>query len=110
MYIAQTGQASKAAVYSTLNATWTIVFGLVRGEYEALLFLYLIGIYTGYSFINYEKKKAAEKAKKAKIRVKFLKRVKEGHEEVKKGDFVLYSKDDNEEMIKKISKYFIFIN
>lgn len=76
MYIARTGQASKAAVYSTLQASWTILIGIVRGdEYQAYVYPYLILIYIGYSLINYDKKKAAEKALKSKVRVRFLRRV-----------------------------------
>lgn len=30
MFIAKTGQVSKAAVYSTLHGTWTVIFGIGR--------------------------------------------------------------------------------
>lgn len=41
MHITKTGQVSKAAVYSTLNATWTIAFGIIRGEYGVYVLIYL---------------------------------------------------------------------
>ena len=69
------GDVSKAAVYSTLNAVWTIVFGLIRSEYELWIVFYMIAIAVGYSLINYDKKVAADKARRAKVKIRFIQRI-----------------------------------
>jgi drug/metabolite transporter (DMT)-like permease len=51
-YITQIGDVSKAAVYGTLSATWTIVFGLIRSEYELWIVFYITAILVGYSLIK----------------------------------------------------------
>ena len=93
MYIARTGQASKAAVYSTLHATWTIIIGIVNREYVGYIYIYLAFVYIGYSLINYDKKKAAEKAKKAKVRVRFLRRVENDYDTEVHGSLLAVEKE-----------------
>ena len=104
MYITKTGQVSKAAVYSTLNATWTIAFGFVGGQYQAYVIIYLILIYTGYSFINYDKKVAADKVKRAKVKVRFIKRVEGEYEVIGRKSINLYDDIDDEKLLDQISK------
>ena len=104
-YIAKTGQVSKAAVYSTLNATWTIVFGIIQSKYELWIIFYLIAIYTGYTFINYDKKVAADKAKRAKVRIRFLKKVDESYEILKRKSIDIGSDVDDDELLEKIGMY-----
>lgn len=87
LYIAKTGQASKAAVYSTLHASWTIVMGMVNGEYDNYVYPFLFFVYVGYSLISYDKKVAAEKAAKAKITVKFIKTIKKDYEVSLKSEY-----------------------
>lgn len=74
-FILKTGQLSKAAVYSTLNASFIIIIGLIRGEYEGVVVIYIFCVYAGYVLIMYEKKKAARAKKLATIDIKFVERV-----------------------------------
>lgn len=106
MYITKTGQVSKAAVYSTLNATWTIVFGIIQSKYEWFILIYLVGIYTGYAYINYDKKLTAAKAKKAKVKVRFIKRVKGDYEVLERRSIHIGSDIDDEELMEKIGKLY----
>ena len=105
MYITKTGQVSKAAVYSTLNATFTIIFGLIDSRYEYWVIPYLVAIYFGYSLINYDKKVAAAKAARAKVRVRFVQRVEKDYEIVEKATITIGEDIDDEELANKISEF-----
>lgn len=106
MFITRTGDVSKAAVYSTLNATWTIIIGMVRQEFEWWIILYLVGIYAGYSLINYDKKVAADKAKRAKVRVRFIRKI-DSEYEVLEGKTILLGSDlDDDDFFDRLSKFF----
>lgn len=109
-YITKTGQVSKAAVYSTLNATWTIFFGMIRGEYQLWIIFYLIAIYIGYSAINYDKKVAADKAKRMKIRVRFLQKVDNEYDIMKVKEFEVGSDIDDDEIMEKVGKHPYYVN
>jgi hypothetical protein len=82
LHIARTGQISKAAVYGTLGSLFTIIFGLIRSEYKPWIILYLISVYTGYSLINYDKKAAADKVRRSKIRIRFIQKIESGDYEI----------------------------
>jgi len=103
-YINKTGQVSKAAIYSTLAASWTIIIGMIRQEYQLWVIFYIIAIYVGYSFINYDKKKASEKAKKAKVRVRYVKKVAEEYEITKRASFAIGLDITDNELLKKIEE------
>ena len=55
MYINKTGQVSKVAVYSTLHASFIIIFGLIQEKFSRFLVFYIILIYSGYVMIFYKK-------------------------------------------------------
>jgi len=107
-YINKTGQVSKAAVFSTLAASWTIVIGIIRGEYKVYIFFYIAAIYTGYSFINYDKKKASQKAKRAKVKVKFVKSVKDNHEVICSKSFSIGTEINDYKLLQKIGNFMNF--
>jgi hypothetical protein len=50
-FIAQTGQVSKAAVYSSLNATWIIIIELFQAQHRRWIWFYIVAIYAGYTLI-----------------------------------------------------------
>lgn len=106
MFITRTGDVSKAAVYSTLNATWTIIIGMVRQEFEWWIILYLVGIYAGYSLINYDKKVAADKAKRAKVRVRFIRKIDSEYEVLEGKTIHLGSDLDDDDFFDRLSKFF----
>lgn len=103
MYITKTGQVSKAAVYSTLNAFWTIIFGIIQNVYPKFIFFYLVGIYAGYSYINYDKAVTAKKASLAKVKIRFVQKVENDYEIVEHCTINIGSDIDDEELINKIS-------
>lgn len=43
------------ALYSTLHATYVILIGMITGQYEALMIVYILVIYIGYVLIFYKK-------------------------------------------------------
>lgn len=109
MYITKTGQVSKAAVYSTLNATFTIIFGLIDNRYEYWVIPYLFAIYFGYSLINYDKKVAAAKAAKAKVKVRFIQKVEKDYEVVERATITIGEDIDDEELANKICESLIIM-
>lgn len=105
LHIARTGQISKAAIYGTLGALFTIIFGLIRSEYKPWIILYLISVYTGYSLINYDKKSAANKAKRSNIRIRFIQKIERDDYEVQDRQSITIGDNiDDAELSKIIGK------
>mmetsp|Transcript_5408 Transcript_5408/g.6156 ORF Transcript_5408/g.6156 Transcript_5408/m.6156 type:complete len:122 (+) Transcript_5408:843-1208(+) len=77
---------------------------MIRQEYQLWVIFYIIAIYVGYSFINYDKKKASEKAKKAKVRVRYVKKVAEEYEITKRASFAIGLDITDNELLKKIEE------
>lgn len=80
MYIAKTGQISKAAVYMTLSPVFSITLGLMKGEYQAWIIAHILFVVIGYSLIQYKKNVILKRSKKVTVKVKFFKQVHEEYE------------------------------
>ena len=60
MYINKTGQVSKVALFSTLHASYIIIFGLINSKYSEFMTFYIVLIYVGYVIIFAKKRKDAK--------------------------------------------------
>lgn len=82
MYINKTGQVSKVALFSTLHASFIIIFGLISNKYSRFMVFYIILVYSGYVMIFYKKRKDIKKVQMSNRIIKFL-----GQVSRKGGDF-----------------------
>ena len=80
MYLNKSGQVSKVALFSTLHATYIIIFGLIKGMYSRFFIIYIVLIYCGYILMFSEKRKQAKSVSRNKRKNKFISKVKDGVE------------------------------
>lgn len=106
MYIAKTGQISKASIYSTLSPIFNIFINVVRGNYSWPIFFHVFAVIVGFGLIQYDKKKVIDKAKRAKVKIKFYTKVNEEYEVAATTTLEIDEDIDDDKLLEEIGKDF----